>query len=169
MYWCSSGQTAITLMALWLTIDFSYIHSLHVWEGKVQMLKLRKRSLYSSSWNHQARMSGSLCWSTLVTPLKETQEDDWCQFHPYRLELYDLSWSLLLACGCLWLHDFVALQRCFSWMSARAVHICQEVLVWDDFGCLVAWIKWMSFSTRRFFHSLLWSEGGSCSQAPVLT
>lgn len=36
-------------MALWLTIDFSYVHSLHVWEGKVQMLKLRKRSLYSSS------------------------------------------------------------------------------------------------------------------------
>lgn len=67
------------------------------------------------SWifcSHQARMSGSLCWSTLVTPREETQEDDWCQFHPYRLELYDLSLSLLLTCGCLLLHHFVALQGC---------------------------------------------------------
>ena len=29
-------------MAMWLAIDFSYVHSLHVWEGKVQKLKLKK-------------------------------------------------------------------------------------------------------------------------------
>ena len=42
-------------------------------------------------------------------------------------------------CGTAWM---------FVWISARAVHICQEVLVSNDIGCLVAWIKWMSSSTR---------------------
>ena len=60
-------------------------------------------------------------------------------------------WSFMVTLTDLWLSvtsTFCGTAGMFVWISARAVHICQEVLVWDDVGCLVAWIKWMSSSTR---------------------